>query len=250
MKGRVLLIFAGALLAPLRVQGAETLTFSKDIAPIVFQRCATCHQPGGVAPFSLLTYADVKGRARLIATVVRSRQMPPWKPVGGHVEYANERRLTDAEIELFGEWVEAGKPQGDPAKLPPMPDYPDGWALGEPDLVLTMEEGYEVPADGPDVYRSFVFPLDLPEDKWVKAVELRLKTDTADFLVGGVALNVGHRWKRAELQIAVIVGIGKDERTKIASLFRYVGIWLARPRSKRATTAKTAVASNRRRVAG
>ena len=111
--------------------------------------------------------------------MILDRYMPPWKPVNKKMNYANDRRLTDEEIELFGKWVEEGMPEGDSSKSPKLPDYPSGWYLGKPDLVIKMKGKFEVPAEGRDIYRSFVFPLQLEEDKWIKAVELRPKAKSA-----------------------------------------------------------------------
>ena len=158
---------------------AKGPTFNKDIAPIIHENCTGCHRPGQSGPFSLITYRDVKRRSGTIEEVVTDRYMPPWKPVNGEVHYANDRRLSKAEIELLTAWVEADCPEGDPEEAPVPPKYPSDWYLGPPDMVVTMNGRYEVPADGPDIYRSFVFPLDLPEDKWVKAVELRPKAKSS-----------------------------------------------------------------------
>jgi tetratricopeptide (TPR) repeat protein len=148
-------------------------TFSRDIAPILWERCAPCHRPGEVAPFSLLTYADAAGRARDIARVTRRRYMPPWQPEPGYGEFAGERRLTDAQIDLIGRWVESGAPEGNPRDLPARPRWPEGWQLGQPDLVVTMPEPYEVPAEGHDIFRNFVIPVRLPAARYVKGVEFR-----------------------------------------------------------------------------
>ena len=142
---------------------------------MIHANCTGCHRPQQSGPFSLITYRDVKKRSGTIEEVLMDRYMPPWKPVNENIHFANERRLSDGEIALFNQWVEAGCPEGDPDAEPEPPTFPSGWYLGEPDLVVTMNGRFEVPADGADIYRSFVFPLDLPEDKWVKAVELRPK---------------------------------------------------------------------------
>ena len=84
---------------------AATPTFNKDIAPILYANCATCHRPGQVAPFSLLTYQDASKRAALIAGAVSKRFMPPWKPEPGFGDFANVRRLSDDQIALIQEWV-------------------------------------------------------------------------------------------------------------------------------------------------
>ncbi len=150
-----------------------SLTFTKDVAPIVFQNCASCHRPGEVAPFPLLTYGDVKKRGKQLVTAVESRQMPPWKPEAGHGDFVGERRMKAADIATLKKWVEQGCAEGDAKDLPAMPKFPEGWAFGEPDLIVTMSEEYTVPAEGRDIYRAFVVPLNLSEDKYVRAYQFR-----------------------------------------------------------------------------
>lgn len=99
--------------------------------------------------------------------------MPQWKPKHAGIEFANNRQLTAKEIELLKKWIAAGCPEGDRSQAPPAPIFPDGWSLGAPDLVVKMNEVFDIPASGPDLYRSFVLPVNLPENKWVKAFELR-----------------------------------------------------------------------------
>jgi mono/diheme cytochrome c family protein len=149
------------------------VTFNKDIAPLVFQKCAGCHRPGEVAPFSLLGYRDLSKRAALIQSVVEERAMPPWKAEPGAGHFTNERRLTDEQIATIGQWIKDGLPEGNPADLPPAPRFTAGWQLGEPDRVVTMPEPYQVAADGADDYRCFVIPLQLPAGKYLKSVEFR-----------------------------------------------------------------------------
>jgi mono/diheme cytochrome c family protein len=149
------------------------LTFTRDIAPIVFNNCTTCHRPGEAGPFPLMTYRDLRKRGPMIERVTESRFMPPWHPVAGHGEFAGAIGLSDEQIALIGTWVRSGMAQGDPADLPEMPEFAEGWKLGEPDLVVTMTEGYQVPAGGPDIYRNFFIPVNLPEDKWLTAIEVR-----------------------------------------------------------------------------
>lgn len=149
------------------------VTYHQDIAPIIYQNCTSCHREGESGPFPLSNYEEVSRKAKTIALVVEDRYMPPWHASTEHLSFLDVRRLSEDEIDAFSSWVSAGKPEGDPTTAPEMPNFPEGWQLGEPDLVITMAEAYEVPADGPDIYRNFVLPLDLPEDKWVKAVELR-----------------------------------------------------------------------------
>ena len=148
-------------------------TFNRDIAPIVWERCGACHRPDGAGPFPLIAFSDVAKRAKLIAAVIESRYMPPWPPVPGHGRFESERRMTDRETEAILEWIAAGRPEGSPDDLSPPPAWPSGWQLGEPDLVLEMEEAFEIPADGPDVFRSFVLPVPIDRTRYVRGFEFR-----------------------------------------------------------------------------
>src|SRR5436305_12513038 len=139
-------------------------TYNKDIAPILYQNCATCHRPGEVAPFSLLTYLDAKKRASQIASITRARVMPPWKAEPGYGDFKDARRLTDQQLALISQWANNGAPEGDPASRPAPPQFPEGWQLGKPDLVLTPPSKFSVPADGPDQFRCFVVPMNLDPD--------------------------------------------------------------------------------------
>lgn len=172
----VLALFpAGARAVETAVAGPAkaAVTFNKDIAPVIFEHCAACHRPGEVAPFSLLTFRDVKKKVRQITQMTESRQMPPWKAVPGHFEFQGERRLSDAQIALFSRWAQDGTPEGDARDLPPAPKFISGWQLGEPDLVVVMPKAYEVPAEGRDIYRNFVIPVEIPAGKFIRAVEYR-----------------------------------------------------------------------------
>jgi mono/diheme cytochrome c family protein len=151
----------------------RTPTFNRDVAPIVFAHCAACHRPGEAAPFSLMTYRDVKVRGSLIEAVTKSGQMPPWKAGKADCELKDMNVLTPGEIALVGRWVDGGMREGRPADLPTLPKFTQGWQIGPPDMIVKMDRPYHVPADGPDIYRSFVVPLHLSEDKWVTAIEYK-----------------------------------------------------------------------------
>ena len=148
-------------------------TFAADIAPIVYGHCATCHRPGQAAPFSLLSYDDVKRRATIIVNATSRRYMPPWHatPAPGFPEFRDERRLADSDIAAIKAWVDAGMPSGDLTKAPAAPVFADGWALGTPDVEITYPVAVDIPADGPDLYRNVVLPLDRSDDAWVTAVD-------------------------------------------------------------------------------
>ncbi len=149
----------------------EPPTFNDEVVRILQTRCQTCHRPGEHAPFSLLTYRDVHERLDDIRDAVKGRVMPPWKPVPGFGDFVEPRRLSDLELTTLVRWIEAGAPEGDPAKLPPPLVFPEGWKLGPPDHVLEMAEVYTVPARASDVYRCFVIPTNFSEDRWVTKVE-------------------------------------------------------------------------------
>jgi mono/diheme cytochrome c family protein len=155
-----------ALVAP------PAVTYARDVAPLLQRHCQECHRPGGVAPFSLTTYDDARSWAEDIRLFTSNGRMPPWKPVEGFGDFLHPRRMTAEEIACIDRWVRAGCPLGNPDELPPPREFSNDWALGEPDLVLTIPE-YELAADGPDVYQCFVLPTDLDRDRFVTAFEVK-----------------------------------------------------------------------------
>jgi hypothetical protein len=152
--------------------GADSVTFCRDVAPILFARCANCHRPGEAAPFSLLTYAEARAHARQIRDVTHRRFMPPWLPEAGHIQFQGARQLSGDEMALLGKWVEAGSPEGDVRDLPPAPKFVFGWQLGTPDLILESPT-FQLPAAGPDRFRNFVLSAPIDQTRWIRAVELR-----------------------------------------------------------------------------
>ena len=177
------------------------VTFNRDIAPILFDNCASCHRPidgaaqqartpreglpaatSGTAedpicvagaPFSVLDYDSVRRHARAIASAVERRAMPPWLPEGGHGEFRDERRLRDDQIALIAKWAGSGAPEGNPGDAPKPPTFPGGWQLGTPDLVLTLPEPYTLQTGTRDVFRNFVIPVPITRTRYVRAVEFR-----------------------------------------------------------------------------
>ena len=148
-------------------------TFNKDVAPIVFANCVSCHRPDGDAPFSLLTYADTFRRAEDIGEATRARHMPPWLPEPGDVPIAGARRLTDSQIDTIQRWVKSGAPEGATADLPVSPSFRSGWQLGPPDLVVTMPRPYVLHPGREDVYRNVILDGRVADDVFIRAVELR-----------------------------------------------------------------------------
>jgi tetratricopeptide (TPR) repeat protein len=154
--------------------GRDAVTFSRDVAPIVFDRCVMCHHEGGSAPFSLDSYAAVRRHATQIATVTRSRFMPPWKAEPGYGgDFVGQHPLTSDEIATIERWVDQGAVEGEPGDLPPPPRWTEGWQLGQPDLVVTLSEAYTLPPGGTDVFRIFVIPLPIDAARYVRGVEFR-----------------------------------------------------------------------------
>lgn len=153
--------------------GKSEVTFSKNLAPIFYDTCVSCHQPGGLAPMSLLTYKDARPWAKAIKEKVAARAMPPWHadPQFGH--FSNDRRLSQKAIETIIAWVDQGAKEGDPKDLPPQPEMAEGWHIGKPDVVLSMQQEHTIAATGPDDYLYFTIPTNFTEDKWVQASEIR-----------------------------------------------------------------------------
>jgi hypothetical protein len=172
MRTRLFLTAALAiLLLTATAPALEQPTFSNEVVRILQARCQTCHRPGEHAPFPLLTYRDAFDKKDDIRDALNGRAMPPWKPVPGFGDFLDSRRLPDGELATLVQWIEAGAPEGDRAKLPPPRVFPEGWKLGPPDHVLQMPESYTVPARASDVYRCFVIPTSFAEDRWVTKVE-------------------------------------------------------------------------------
>ena len=168
-----IIVFAVSRHQP-KVQAAETpVTYSHQVAPILYAHCATCHHTGGGGPFSLMSYAEAQRRGQQILTVTQSRYMPPWLPEPGHGDFADNRRLGDHDREILREWVMAGMPQGDLSEAPAPPTFNSEWELGKPDLVLEMTHAFTTPASGTDVFENVVLPFPLDRTKYIRAMEIR-----------------------------------------------------------------------------
>lgn len=164
-----------ALLLGTAAAGAEAgaPTFSADVAPILYENCVACHRPNHLAPMSLITYDDVRPWARAVKSKVVSREMPPWGADSSVRAYENDASLSEDEIGVIAAWVDAGAPRGNDADLPQVPEFAEGWSIGEPDLVFTMLEPFRVPADGTVPYSYVTVPTNLADDTWISAHEFR-----------------------------------------------------------------------------
>src|SRR5687768_13136485 len=149
---------------------SSAITFTKDVAPILYKNCTECHRPSMFAPMSLISYEEARPWARAIKQRVVKREMPPWSADPAYGKFKNDPRLSQKEIDTIAAWVDAGAPKGNDRDLPPAPQYAEGWTIGTPDAVFTMREEYKVPADGTIPYLYFTIPTNLTEDKYVQAI--------------------------------------------------------------------------------
>ncbi len=150
-------------------QATAPVTFNEHIAPLLHARCAQCHRPGGAGPFSLLTFAETAKRAAQLAAVTGSGFMPPWKADGHPDEFVAQPRLTRDDVDLFARWAKA--PVEGPGRAPTPPRWPEGWYLGQPDLIVTLPAGYTLPGEPSDVFRIFAVPLKVSGTKYVRGIE-------------------------------------------------------------------------------
>jgi len=172
---------------------ASTVTFTKNVAPILFKNCAECHRPGEIAPMSLMTYQEVRPWAKSIRERVVEGSMPPWSADPKYGHWANDPRLSKQEIDTIVEWVNAGAPKGEDKDLPPAPKFTEGWTIGTPDVVIQMQEDYTVPADGTVPYLYFSMPTGFTEDKWIQAMEIRPGNRTVVHHVIAYAQDAGNK---------------------------------------------------------
>jgi hypothetical protein len=149
------------------------VTYSKDVAAILYQRCVECHRAGEVAPMVFTSYQAVRPWAKAIRERVVTRAMPPWSADPHVGEFKNDRRMPQSDIDTIVAWVNAGAPEGDSKDLPPAPKFTEGWNIGKPDQIFDFGADFEVPADGVVPYQYFKVPSNFTEDRWVEAAEIR-----------------------------------------------------------------------------
>ena len=167
-------MLASAAVVPAHLLAAGSgPTFNRDVSRIVWDRCTPCHRPGGAGPFPLVDYGDVSKRAALIADVIKRRYMPPWPPTPGIAKFEGERWMPESEIATVLKWIEEDRPEGSAEDLPVRPTWPSDWSLGEPDLILEMDQAFSIPAEGPDVFRNFVLAVPVEQTRHVRGFEFR-----------------------------------------------------------------------------
>jgi mono/diheme cytochrome c family protein len=173
----VLLIGLATITVSMVAKGTEetkngAVTFNKDVLPILQKNCQTCHRPGEIAPMSFLTYNETRPWAKGMKEAVVSRQMPPWFADPTYGDFANDRRLNDAEIKTISAWADAGAPEGDEKDKPAPITFQDGWNI-KPDRIIEMPKDFNVPATGTVNYQNVLVKVNFPEDVWVIAAEMR-----------------------------------------------------------------------------
>jgi hypothetical protein len=167
------LAFSAVSVFAANTDGGKAPTFSKEVAPILFSKCVSCHRPGEAAPMALRNYKEVRPWAKAIKQQVATRTMPPWHADPSIDKFANDRRLSDAQVATIVKWADAGAPEGNAADMPKLPDFTEGWAFGKPDMVLDTGTDYPIPAKGVVAYQYFKVDPGFKEDTWVQAAEAR-----------------------------------------------------------------------------
>src|SRR6266540_6454208 len=177
---RLFAVLAGtvAVIATTHAAGpspAVAPTFTKDVAPIIFNNCTRCHRAGEVAPMTFLSYEDVRPWAKIIREKVRAREMPPWGADSEHsLKMRNDRSLTKQQIDTIAAWVDAGAPKGNDADLPPVPKFAEGWTYGrEPDYIIEMPVEAQIPAEGELGVQMYYTPVPFTEDRVAETLEIR-----------------------------------------------------------------------------
>ena len=167
--------FASALVGSNTASGdaRASLTFTKDIAPILYKNCVGCHRPGEIAPMSLMTYKEVRPWAKAIREKITTREMPPWHLDSQYGKWENDRRLTQKEVDAVVAWIDGGAVEGSAKYLPAPPKFASGWQIGEPDMVFQMPVEFTVPAEGSVPYQYFAVPTNFKEDRYIQALEAR-----------------------------------------------------------------------------
>lgn len=173
LAGTIIFAMAALVVVSRPAASQSAPTFSRDVAPILHRQCIGCHQENAIGGFSLISYREARPWARAIREQVVTREMPPWKPEPGYGQFLGERSLTNTEIDIIRSWVDAGAPEGDPREVPARPGTDGGWQLGEPDLIVRLEEPYQLAAGNEDTFRNFVFQIPIGETRYVRTLELR-----------------------------------------------------------------------------
>ena len=151
---------------------AQSVTFHKDVLPVLQKNCQTCHRPGEVAPMPFLTYEQTRPWAKAIKNAVASKKMPPWFADEGKHAFSNQRKLTQAEIETLSAWADGGAPEGNPKDAPAPRVFTDGWNI-KPDIIVEMPKPFQLPATGTINYKYVLVKTNFEKDMWISHAEMR-----------------------------------------------------------------------------
>ncbi len=163
----------GSLASLFGASKSSSPTFAEDVAPLLEKHCQVCHRPGEIGPMPLLTYDQVRPWAKAIKSAVLTRTMPPWDADPHYGQFANNRSLSESDIQTLVSWADTGAASGDLATAPKPVHFPDGWQIGTPDIIFEMPKEFHVPATGVVDYQWIKMPTGFTEDTWVQAVEVR-----------------------------------------------------------------------------
>src|SRR6202046_2505379 len=152
---------------------ANAPTFTKNVAPILYNRCLECHRPGEAGPMAFRTYQETRPWAKAIKQAVMTHNMPPWYADTTIDHFKNDRHLTDEEIATLTRWADGGAPEGKASDLPKLPAFVEGWAIGKPDVVFSLPKEFVIPASGVVQYQYFTIDPGFTEDTWIQAAEVR-----------------------------------------------------------------------------
>ncbi|MEM9405120.1 MAG: hypothetical protein AAGA81_03695 [Acidobacteriota bacterium] len=228
-----LALFGLVAATPAAAEETKSVTFTEDVAPIFFNNCVSCHRPNDAAPMSLLSYGEARPWAKSIRRAVTEREMPPWDADADHGVFSNDISLSDAEIATIQAWVDQGAPQGDPNKMPEPPQMAEAgsWKMGEePDYVIELAP-VEVPEGGPDLFITQVYAMEVPEGKWVRAVELLPgNTEVLHHVVtyfGPFGMSDDDDDSNAGVNKLVYLNEAAKRKTRMGEAPRFGGVWVA-----------------------
>ena len=206
-----LTLLAGSCLVLSAATNPSSVTFTKDVAPILQANCQGCHRPGEAAPMPLLNYQQVRPWAKAIKEAVLLKKMPPWFADPHYGKFRNDRTLAQKDIDTLTAWADLGAPEGDPKDLPKPVKFVDGWNIGTPDLVFEMPKAFEVPASGTVEYQYVILPYKFTEDRWVQMAEVRPGNRAVVHHVIAFVRDVNSKWNR-DKEPGVVFVPEKDKR--------------------------------------
>src|SRR5678815_1917226 len=150
----------------------KTVSFNKDVLPVLQRNCQVCHRPGEAAPMSFLTYESTRPWAKAIKQAVVSRKMPPWFADPSYGAFRNDPTLTPHDVAILAAWADNGSPEGNEADRPRPVQWPNGWRT-QPDVIISIPEAHAVPAKGSGEIKAFMVPNPFTQDTWVRSIEIR-----------------------------------------------------------------------------